>query len=204
MIFVSYFTGNGRYPELAKKLMTSLNRFGLFYQIQLLKCAGDKPPNNAKANFILNKLATFRRPVIWMDCDTEIISLPSLLFQNQHDFAIYNWHADSENTLGMAYDPNKLLCSGGVQYWGYTAAALEMCMRWENRLKDDLRPDDQVLDSVFNEERPPVNPLWLPKSYNRMTAHWPKVTPIINHDWTNGQHGNSAPDEKVPVGTLSI
>ncbi|NBT43096.1 MAG: hypothetical protein EBT20_22035, partial [Alphaproteobacteria bacterium] len=61
-----------------------------------------------------------------MDIDTEIWQFPELLF-GSHDFAIYNWIADNDHHLSgeIEFDINtkKLICSGGVQKYGYTAAA---------------------------------------------------------------------------------
>lgn len=191
MIFVSYYTANGNYPKLAEKLKESLKKFGLKFRVHQFDNGGQPIPHHIKADYILQMLTTLRRPVVWLDADCEVIQLPNLFFQNDYDFMVYNWHNDADNKLGVVHDPNQLLCSGGVQYWGYTAPALELCMRWRYRLEQDQRPDDIVLDSVFNQHRPPVKPLWLPKSYNRMAFHWPDEQPVINHDYQDGEHAKA-------------
>lgn len=189
MIFTSVYTDHGNYPQLAIKLRDSLKKWGVLFRIDKITTEGGAPPpHNFKAQHILRVLCEVRQPICWLDIDCEVVQPPVLLFQNTHDFAVYNWYADSGNHLGLPYDPTRLMASGGVQYYGYTAPALELAFRWANRLTMDLREDDLVLDSVFNESRPPVNPLWLPRNYNRMAYHWPDVEPVINHDYTGGQH----------------
>jgi len=145
-------------------------------------------------------LLQHRKPVIWLDIDTTVWKYPGLLF-GEEDFAIYNWYADLNHHLeGMIeYNPDatNLFCSGGVQKWGYTAPAIELLIRWIRAIheSDKSKGDDPVLDYVFNKFQPPVKPLWLPKTYNRMdkhTWHWQSVPldqVVINHDYTAGQHG---------------
>lgn len=199
-MFISFFTPNGQYPFLAAKLIKSLNKFDLPHDIV------EMPPMESwtkacsfKSTFILDKLLTYRRPVIWLDIDTEVWRFPTLLFGDE-DFGIYNWHADNNHHLDGTFDYNPqaktLCCSGGVQKWGYTAPAIELLLRWICAIQEhgDDAGDDPMLDRAFNESCPPVKPLWLPKVYNRMdkhTQHWSNIAVgdvVINHDFTNGNH----------------
>jgi hypothetical protein len=199
-MFVSFFTTDGKYPLLATRLINSLNRFQLPHDIVEI------PPMKSwvdgcsfKSTFILDKLLTYRRPVVWLDIDTEVWKYPSLLFGDE-DFGIYNWHADDNHHLAETFEPDPqaktLCCSGGVQKWGYTAPAVELLLRWINAIKEHGADagDDGMLDRAFNESQPPVKPIWLPKIYNRMdkhTWHWreiPEHDVVINHDFTEGRH----------------
>lgn len=205
MIFISFFTPNGAYPALAQKLQASLDRFGLRPDVQM------RPPFASweegcryKSRFILEKLLQYREPVVWMDVDTEVWQYPHLLF-GDHDFAIYNWTADRGHHQDgrIPFDPKstRLICSGGVQKWGYTAAAIELLLRWIAKFRDTSwnKGDDPLLDAAYNDFHPPVNPLWLPKTYNRMdkhTSHWsdiPAAEVVINHDYIDGQHRRRLP-----------
>jgi hypothetical protein len=200
MIFISFFTPNGAYPALARKLQASLNRFELRSDVQL------RPPFDSwaegcryKSRFILEKLIQYREPVVWMDIDTEVWKYPKILF-SEHDFAIYNWTADRGHHLDgrIPFNPKSstLLCSGGVQKWGYTAPAIELLVRWVAKFDNTswIKGDDPLLDDAFNDSRPPVNALWLPKTYNRMdkySEHWSEINSadvVINHDFTRGGH----------------
>jgi hypothetical protein len=194
MIFVSYYTAEGSYPALAHKLRASLERFGLRADIEERKPLGNWADGcRFKSQFILGMVLKHRQSVVWMDVDTEVRQYPEMLF-GPHDFAIYNWIADDDHHLTgrIPHDPvaTTLLCSGGVQKWGYTAPAIELLVRWISKLEagDWTQGDDPWLDAAFNEARPPVNALWLPKAYNCMadhSVHWARVpasTIVIHHD----------------------
>lgn len=200
MIFISYFTPNGNYPSLARKLSASLARFELRQDVQMRPTFENWAEGcKFKSQFILEKLFQYREAVVWMDVDTEVWQYPELLF-GEHDFSIYNWTADQghhlDGNIPFSRNSNILLCSGGVQKWGYTAAAIELLVRWISSFSyaSWSEGDDPLLDAAFNGSRPPVNPLWLPKTYNRMdkhTHHWSEISSdevVINHDYTGGRH----------------
>jgi hypothetical protein len=208
MIFISFFTPNGAYPALAQKLKTSLDRFELRSDVQMRPSfASWEEGCRYKSLFILEKLMQHREPVVWMDIDTEVWQYPQLLF-GDHDFAIYNWIADRDHHLEgkILYSRNssKLLCSGGVHKWAYTAPAIELLLRWIAKFHDMSwkKGDDLLLDAAYNDFHPPVNPLWLPKTYNRMdkhTVHWsriPSATVVINHDYIGSKHRESRAEAK--------
>ena len=199
-IFISYYTNEGNYPALAEKLILSLNKFNLKHEIKLRHpFTSWEEGVSYKPSFILERLIKHRKTVIWLDIDTEIWQYPSLLFE-KHDFAIYNWFADNNHHLDerINYNPKseKLLCAGGVQKYGYTAPAIELLLQWIS-LTNKLRVkknNDPILDEAFNSFNPPVKPLWLPKTYNRMdkhTHHWSSIDTsqvVINHDYVGGKH----------------
>lgn len=199
VIFVSYYTANGQYPLLANKLKASLEKFHLNFELVKLRPISNWLDGvSMKADFLLNMLLKHRKSVVWLDIDTEIWQFPHLLFGN-HDFAIYNWIADASHHLSgkIPFDPGtkRLICSGGVQKYGYTIPSIELLYRWNQLLRKGRGEDDPVLDKAFNQYQPALNCLWLPKIYNRMdkhTEHWSlidKSTVVINHDYTAGRHG---------------
>jgi hypothetical protein len=208
-VFISFHTPNGNYPGLAVQLRRSLERFALEHDIHCVPSFADWSQGcRFKSSFILQMLFKHRRPVVWMDVDTEVVNYPELLF-GPEDFAIYNWFADSnhhlEEAIGRGEYSGSLLCSGGVQKWGYTAPALELLMRWIAGFAthDWKRGDDLVLDAVFSQHRPPVRPLWLPKTYNRMAGlspHWaclPQHQVVIEHHYQQGRHRDGALAERA-------
>ena len=202
MIVCSFYSPNGRYPALAARLNRSCERFGLRAHIQMLQDGGDWNRTTAnKVNYLLQCLLDYRCPVLWLDADCELMALPTLLWQGAPDFAVYNWHADTANVNAVPYDPHKLLSSGGVIYFTYTAPAIELLVRWRDAMM--LAPtsiDDQTLDMVWAQTRPPVRQLWLPKQYNWMTGLFgdPTSDVVIRHDYIDGAHrtANKEPNER--------
>lgn len=195
MIFISYYTSNGRYPKLAERLRDSLKRFGLDHRIAHAQDGGDwRKSLFLKPTYIRQCLYEFRRPIVWIDADCEVRKLPSLLFTQAHDFAAFNWRACPGNPLNLP-QMDGLSCAGGVLMFGYTAPAMELLDRWEamQQSKPEIG-DDPALDRVFNDARPPVNPLWLPRSYNHMSKHYgePADDCVIYHDYCAGGHREAA------------
>jgi len=192
MIVASFFTRNGSYPQLAQRLSDSCTRLGLHHRIVEAADTGQwKSSNNMKVAVIHQFMFELRRPVLWVDVDCEILKLPILLWEEDHDFAAYNWHGDSDNVNHVPYDPSRLFCSGGVLWFRYTAPAMELLWRWRAALAANPQGvDDQVLDEVYNSARPPVRPLWLPRTYNFMTRLYGDPTPdvVIRHDFVEGGH----------------
>lgn len=200
VVFISFFTDEGNYPALAVKLIESLNRFGLTHDVRKIQPFSSWQEGVAyKPSFILDRLITHRKSIVWLDIDTEIWRYPELLF-GDHDFAIYNWLADHHHHLDgkVEYNPNaeSLLCAGGVQKYGYSAPAIDLVIRWLSLTNNlvEKKNNDPVLDQAFNNFSPPVKSLWLPKTYNRMdkhTHHWSSIASdsvVINHDYTAGAH----------------
>ena len=201
-IFISFYTPDGRYPELAHKLKKSLDKFNLKSHIVKINRSflTWEEGTNYKSSFIFQSLLKFRTNVVWLDIDTEVWQYPSLLFE-EHDFAIYNWIADKDHHLygKIPYDPKakSLLCSGGVQKYAYTASSIHLLISWIEILrktKNKKVEDDPFLDTAFNNGKFDLNTLWLPKTYNRMDNHsifWSKINKdsiIINHDYKGGGH----------------
>jgi len=191
-IFVSFFTPNGKYPALAENLKSSLDNFDLMWDVRELpqfpswqKAVAYKP------QFILEMLELHKRPIVWMDIDTEVWQFPELLF-GPHDFAVYNWAIDTNHHLEGQLDRDKLVCSSGVVKFGWSENAYNLLMRWSKEMQTSDSADDPVLDRVYERN---LNALWLPKTYNRMdkhTHHWssiPSELVVINHDYVGGAHG---------------
>lgn len=189
MIFASFYTDNGRYPALAKRLEASLLKFHLTPYIERMPDKGEwNKTCQQKARFVLDLLDRFHKPIVWMDCDTTVCQYPELLFDPQYDFAAYNWRADPDNLAKFSHQPEVLAVSGGVMKFGNTDAAKQLLLMWEQRMaKGDLL-DDPSLDAVYNGCRPPVNPLWLPRAYNRMDGLFPETKPVIDHEYRGGTH----------------
>ena len=127
IVFISFYTAEGKYPELAKKLKRSISKFNLQSHIVKINSNFDswERGTHFKSKFILQSLLKFRKPVVWMDIGTEILKFPELLLFGEHDYAIYNWIADKDHHLSgkipYGTTTKALLCSSGVQKYSYTA-----------------------------------------------------------------------------------
>lgn len=189
MIVISRYTCDGIYEDFAAKLRRSCQKFGLDHDISPIPDRGSWAATDCdKPQTMIRSLLKYRRGICWLDADCEIVKFPRLLIDPHADFACYNWHGDSDNPNGFAFDPTKLNVSGGVLYFRYTAAALELLLTWDSECDDASdEGSDPPLNRAFNLRRPPVNALWLPRSYNRMDSLF-SDEPIINHVFRDRQH----------------
>ena len=72
LIFISFFTNEGKYPVLASKLMASLDKFGLKHDVCKIQPFKSWQEGVAfKPQFILDRLTTHRKTIVWL-IDTEI------------------------------------------------------------------------------------------------------------------------------------
>ena len=112
-IVVSFFTKS--YKDKADKLINSLNKFNINYKVFEIPTIhysksnkGSDDINYCMPKLIMKALSSFRLPILFIDCDMEIVQKPELFYrldEKKIDFAIYNWLEDSDND---GYLPLKL------------------------------------------------------------------------------------------------
>ena len=171
----------------------------------------------SKPNFIHHVMEEFRRPILYLDADLVVREFPSRILEiarGGSDFAIYNWFADpaadryesvpipidgaeTKNrfykfSYGLdLFDPNQLLCSGAVQFYGNSEGARHLLVSWLGAI--DRYPDvadDELLDYAFNflVSAGRVDAAWLGKEHCRY-SWWIHVRPVIDHPDLPAQAG---------------
>jgi hypothetical protein len=185
--------------------------------------SGSSDMTLTKASFIRRAIEAHGRPVLYVDVDIVFRERPARLetFAASSDFAIYNWLADAWNDAWLpmpvrteagesfvkrfwkfshavdAFDPGQLVCSGAVQLWGPSVAALDLLDAWQRTIA--AHPgvaDDECLDFAFNNrDNGALRPTWLDKSHVRY-PWWPHVRPVIDHPDPVG--GSSAALKHMP------
>jgi hypothetical protein len=83
-VFISFFAGPQYYRGCAERLRDTLNSYGAGYSIsEFIHDAKLDWPSicKAKISFVLNSINELRRPVFWIDVDTEIVRDPSELLK---------------------------------------------------------------------------------------------------------------------------
>ena len=100
MKFVSFFTDN--YTEEAHRLMDSLSRLNLQFEIEIIKNQGSWQANTQyKAKFLLKKQEKHGK-VCWLDADCEVKKYPELLFDINEDVAFHRFK-DQELLSGTVF-----------------------------------------------------------------------------------------------------
>ena len=174
------------YLDKARRLAASCEKFELPYVIHevpsvhsSISYKGSDDLCYTKANFIRHLLATYKKPVLYVDADCEFMSSPDLvdeLLRSGCDFAIHNGCAEEYTDrfapialspvageppvknrfyrctgyLGL-YSRSQLMCCGCVQFYANTIAARTLLSRWHRTIASfPGRGDDPCLDFVFN------------------------------------------------------
>ena len=196
MKFISFYTENGNYPQLAKQLENSLIRQNLDYEIEMLSSFDSWLEGvDNKPKYILEKLMQYKEAVVWLDIDTEVIRYPELLF-GPEKLALFNWFAVDNHILqkqkGFPYDPytDQLLNGGAVSKWSYTDECIELLQLWVTKLTLPHETDDQMLDVAWKEfDKHTITYKWLPKEYNTIYSMFnDSIDPVILHHFNNKGH----------------
>jgi hypothetical protein len=201
--FVAMYTDD--FTERVQALIRSCEQHGAAIDARRIQLDEYRRTIASKPDFMLRMLKRLRRPIVYVDADFEVMQYPTLFDNPENaDFMIYNWYADSGNSIGR-YHPEVLLCSSGVIYWNWTPAALRLLREWRAMARaNPLCADDQILDRVFNEGRyiRSIRYCWLPRSYLRIEPYFPDTAPVLNHADAPGANGPAATDVRTAVRPL--
>ena len=131
-LFVSCYTEDTPYEDLASELGVSLDRLGLPHRIDPVRSRGSWVTNaGLKAETIMRAWQESDGPVCWIDADAELLRLPYAVFDNPFDIAMVRRQGWSDLS--------------GFVYFGRSDAAGKLIEVWTNLCR--VNPDiwDQVL-----------------------------------------------------------
>ena len=130
-IFVNYYTPDNGYKAYADNLKKSLQRLDLDFDIQPIKNRGNWDENTkVKPEFILKMLDIYSgRPVVWLDADSVVVSLPEILLGCKADFACrirdtgelissVMYFANNDNSRALLNKTQKLIDAGEKHPFG--------------------------------------------------------------------------------------
>jgi hypothetical protein len=117
--FYADFEDNRYYEGFAKELIKKCKEFGVSYDISEAQSRGSYSANCLmKPEFILDKLKEHKKPILWMDCDTQF-RLPFSDFNNV------------ESDIGMAtHSGNMEGIKASPLYFNYTEGAFRIIREW--------------------------------------------------------------------------
>lgn len=122
-IYVAYYTVDTPYEEEIKKLITSLKKFNLPYDLQGVASLGSWQENTKfKAIFIQNMLFKHQnRPIVYVDADAVIRNYPLLFDTLNCDIAVHYYddkrHAERELLSGTLYFGATEKAKKIVEFW---------------------------------------------------------------------------------------
>ena len=176
-IVVSFYTENTGYVQEADRLMESLHRFGLEYDIQARpNMGGWKKNNDYKPTYILEMMIAHPgRDIVWLDCDAVVLQYPELwddanivIGVHTVDWSLYRDHNTKPETLA------------GTIYIG--AGQVEFVKAWVKMVKRLPRLTDQQCLQTLLKAGKNLNVTQLPASYCQIFDTMATAgDPVIEH-----------------------
>ena len=152
-LVVSFFTiGDRYYEEAANGLVASCRRVGVSCHVEGIAARGLWIDNTRlKAPFVCRMLTGRSRPVLWVDCDSEMLSAPTVLEDLQCDFAA----CDRSEFFGK---PARRKWIVGALLFNPTPAARRLAGLWESLCNSDDRhgSDEYYFDVAWRQLRQQV------------------------------------------------
>jgi hypothetical protein len=145
--------GSNYYRNCAARLVTTLNRLGLDHDVEAIASQGSYAANcRYKPMFIQANLRQQRRPVLWVDVDSEIHRDPGDFRELAADVDVAL--ASPDGTLASA--------KASPLYFNYTVPAMHLLSQWVARIADHEQHalatfDHEALLEVIEEVSQSVN-----------------------------------------------
>lgn len=158
-LFVSMYTPNDHYPQLAERLRKSLTRWGMRHQITAQPDLGDWTANcSQKAEVIQRALVDAQSPIVWVDADAILRRFPHELCAQAHE----PWDIACHFLRREGRDPELL---SGTLAFNQTPGATLIVARWSaecSKRRDEW--DQRVLQEII-ENSPDIRVKHLPPEY---------------------------------------
>lgn len=176
MRIVSYYTDD--YAKMARKLRASCEKLNLSHSIAHVPSTVSWRKNtHLKPGYILDRLCEHNEPVLWVDADAVIKSVPSYFTDPVIIDGI---------DMGFYVFGKKILA--GTLYFGNTPRAKDFLRIWEEACNESTPPhhDQDVLNKIFDNRRqlPYLNITIFPACYIKIKSmpHHRDVVAVIEHD----------------------
>jgi len=168
MLYINCHTNN--YAPHAEKLIQSLEKFGLEYEVDEFESRGSWEANcQYKAEFIYEKWLKHGR-VVWLDADCQVKRQPGLFDSIRSDIAFHLFRG-------------KELLSGTL-FFNDTIGAEQVLKAWikKNKEKPNIWDQKNLAESIKNLD---VDITYLPPEYcfifDLSKLHYPNSIPVIEH-----------------------
>ena len=142
-LVISFYTIDTPYQKEVERLRASCERFGIEHHIAGLPSRGRWEHNCAmKGLFIRDRLEEFRRPVLWIDADGEIVAPLEYFDDTPFDLACYvQW---SEDRQPPRMDSREMPFMSGTLYFNFTTGGRRAAEVWANYCQANPDVWDQV------------------------------------------------------------
>lgn len=179
---ISFYTSHNEYKSYADRLKTSLEKFGITYEIHPIDLKNSWETVCAyKARFIQELWKKSSTPIVWLDADATVKFDPVIFSRIDADFAIHKSH-------GWSF-------SSGTLFFGKSEVAGTLLKQWVIRCEaDPLTWDQEHLQSAWCDiaAMGKLRTCWLPQSYLQIFDKPSSEPAVIIHWQASRSH------EKIP------
>lgn len=155
-IYVAFYTIGTPYEQESRKLIASLDKYALDYDVVGVKNTGSWDDNtHLKPQFLLDMLKKHKgRPIVYVDCDAVIDSYPTM-FDIYHDtigVPVINW-SDYRNTSriemlsGTIYIPNTDESVRTITLWKNMCDTYTKV--WDQKLLEKVIGNHWIIDDSY-------------------------------------------------------
>ncbi|KGT94976.1 hypothetical protein NG99_06035 [Erwinia typographi] len=156
-VFVSFFTGNWIYPQMAERLADSLDGLGLHHDIRGIESGDNWLANTRlKAGFIRQMLDVYPR-IVWVDADSDIHKLPHMLLNFREDLFL----RPHSTVPGRAWHVS-------VMGWSSNNRTKALCDDWSWFADAYGGTDEAAFDAVIRRHQMGLTIGSMPLEYHRL------------------------------------
>ncbi len=138
-LVVSFYTKGTLYEREIERLKASCEKFDIEGYFEAIPPRGSWVENCAfKGPFVADCLTRFKRPILWLDADAEIVQYPALFGSLSCDFA--------------AYKPKHLL--SGTLFFAYNLSSIALADLWATMcVRRTATWDQQLLEKAHRKQK---------------------------------------------------
>lgn len=156
-VFVSFYTDNWEYSQMAERLRTQLESMSLKYDIRRMEQSSDWLANTRiKARFIRMMLDIYPA-IVWLDADSNIHQVPHMLMDFTEDLLL----RPHSTVPGRAWHVS-------VMAWKSTRQTKALCDAWVNQCDSAGGTDEAAFDAVINRFKGEMCIGCMPLRYHRL------------------------------------
>lgn len=156
-VFVSFFTDNWIYPQLAEQLAAQLEAMGLKHDFRRMEQGADWLANTRiKARFIRQMLGVYPS-VVWLDADSDVHQLPRMLMDFSEDLLL----RPHSTVPGRAWHVS-------VMGWKSTRQTKVLCNDWIKQADAAGGTDEAAFDAVIGKFKDKISIGRMPLKYHRL------------------------------------
>lgn len=177
---ISFYTQDWEYPKHAARLRGECESLGMPCVIEELPSTGSYLKNTClKPQFILDKLLELKSPVLWVDVDGSLVSLPDFNYLETfyYDFAARKMAETRKRTWHV-----------GTMWFNYTENAVGFLRKWIENTGN--LSDESALEKTWQERNDLVMAIIasdLPEEYFIILKKGEKPRGVICHRISDGE-----------------